>query len=158
MPDVMTLAKGLGSGVPIGACVAKGIAAETFTPGKHGSTFGGNPLATAAGMATLNIIAEEKLRENAETIGDWLNAEFTAAFKGNKSVVNIRNAGLMVGIELNIPCADLVKQALEHKLLINVTADKVIRLLPPLIMNQQEAQILVDKLVPLVNAFIESKA
>lgn len=158
MPDVMTLAKGLGSGVPIGACVAKGIAAETFTPGKHGSTFGGNPLATAAGLATLTIIAEEKLRENAETIGNWLNGQFTAAFKNNKAVVNIRNAGLMIGIELNKPCADLVKQALEQKLLINVTADKVIRLLPSLIMNQQEAQILVDKLVPLVNAFTESKA
>ncbi|MGZ8270559.1 MAG: acetylornithine/succinylornithine family transaminase [Methylophilus sp.] len=158
MPDVMTLAKGLGSGVPIGACVAKGIAAETFTPGKHGSTFGGNPLATAAGLATLTIIADEKLRENAEAIGDWLNAQFSAAFKNNKAVVNIRNAGLMIGIELNKPCTELVKQALEQKLLINVTADKVIRLLPPLIMNQQEAQILVDKLVPLVNAFTESKA
>jgi len=158
VPDVMTLAKGLGSGVPIGACVAKGIAAETFTPGKHGSTFGGNPLATAAGLATLNIIAEEKLRENAETVGNWLNAQFSEAFKGNKAVVNIRNAGLMIGIELNRPCAELVKLALANKLLINVTADNVVRLLPPLVMNLQEAKQLVDILVPLINSFTESKA
>lgn len=158
MPDVMTLAKGLGSGVPIGACVAKGIAADTFTPGKHGSTFGGNPLATAAGLATLNIIAEEKLRENAETVGNWLNAQFSAAFKENKAVVNIRNAGLMIGIELDRPCADLVKLALANKLLINVTADNVVRLLPPLVMNQQEANQLVEILVPLIKSFTESKA
>lgn len=155
-PDVMSLAKGLGSGVPIGACVAKGIAAETFTPGKHGSTFGGNPLATSAGLATLNIIVEERLRENAEAMGDFLNGQFTAAFKGNKGVINIRNAGLMVGIELDRPCAELVKLALAEKLLLNVTAEKVIRLLPPLIINQEEAQELVNRLVPLVNAFLAS--
>lgn len=156
MPDVMTLAKGLGSGVPIGACLAKGAAADTFTPGKHGSTFGGNPLATAAGIATLNIIAEEKLRENAEAIGGFLNAQFKEAFAGNKHIVNIRNAGLMVGIELDMPCSDLVKLALEQKLLINVTAEKVIRLLPPLVMNKQEAQELVNRLVPIVKTFLLS--
>lgn len=156
MPDVMTLAKGLGSGVPIGACLAKGAAADTFTPGKHGSTFGGNPLATAAGIATLNIIAEEKLRENAEAIGGYLNAQFKEAFAGNKHIVNIRNAGLMVGIELDVPCSDLVKLALEQKLLINVTAEKVIRLLPPLVMNKQEAQELVNRLVPIVKTFLLS--
>jgi acetylornithine/N-succinyldiaminopimelate aminotransferase len=156
MPDVMTLAKGLGSGVPIGACIAKGIAAETFTPGKHGSTFGGNPLATAAGYATLNIIEEEKLRENADEIGRFLNAQFTEAFKGNKAVVNIRNAGLMIGIELDRPCADLVKLALAQQLLINVTADKVIRLLPPLIINKQEAQELVNRLVPIIDNFLKT--
>ncbi len=155
-PDVMSLAKGLGSGVPIGACVAKGIAAETFTPGKHGSTFGGNPLATAAGFATLSIITEEKLRENAEEVGNYLNSQFSQAFKGNKAIVNIRNAGLMVGIELDRPCADLVKLALAEKLLINVTADKVIRLLPPLILTKQEAQELVNRLVPIVNKFLEA--
>ena len=156
LPDVMTLAKGLGSGVPIGACLARGVAAETFTPGKHGSTFGGNPLATAAGMATINIIVEEKLRENADAVGAFLNAQFSAAFAGNKHVVNIRNAGLMVGIELDVPCADLVKLALAQKLLINVTAEKVIRLLPPLIMNKEEAQVLVDRLVGVVQAFLSS--
>jgi acetylornithine/N-succinyldiaminopimelate aminotransferase len=158
MPDVMSLAKGLGSGVPIGACVAKGIAAETFTPGKHGSTFGGNPLATAAGCATLDIIAEEGLRENAVQMGDFIHQQLTQAFAGNKAVVNIRNAGLMIGVELDRPCADLVKMALAEKLLINVTADKVIRLLPPLVINQQEAQLLVDKLVPVVNKFLEAKS
>ena len=156
MPDVMTLAKGLGSGVPIGACLAKGVAADTFTPGKHGSTFGGNPLATAAGIETLNIIAEEKLRENAEAIGGFLNAQFKEAFAGNKHIVNIRNAGLMVGIELDVPCSDLVKLALEQKLLINVTAEKVIRLLPPLVINKQEAQELVNRLVPIVKTFLLS--
>jgi acetylornithine aminotransferase len=156
MPDVMSLAKGLGSGVPIGACLAKGAAADVFTPGKHGSTFGGNPLAATAGISTLEIIAEEKLRENAETIGAFLNAAFTEAFKNNKAVVNIRNAGLMIGIELDRPCGDLVKMALESKLLINVTADKVIRLLPPLILSQQEAQELVNRLVPIVKSFLDA--
>lgn len=156
LPDVMTLAKGLGSGVPIGACLAKGAAADTFTPGKHGSTFGGNPLATAAGIVTLNIIAEEKLRENAEAIGGFLNAQFKEAFAGNKHIVNIRNAGLMVGIELDVSCSDLVILALEQKLLINVTAEKVIRLLPPLVINKQEAQELVNRLVPIVKAFLLS--
>lgn len=156
VPDVMSLAKGLGSGVPIGACVARGVAADTFTPGKHGSTFGGNPLATSAGLATLNIIQEEKLRENAEEVGNYLNQLFTEAFRHNKAVVNIRNAGLMVGIELDRPCADLVKMALANKLLINVTAEKVIRLLPPLILSRTEAEELVARLVPLVNQFTEA--
>lgn len=156
LPDVMTLAKGLGSGVPIGACLAKGAASDTFTPGKHGSTFGGNPLATAAGIATLNIIAEEKLRENADEIGKFLNAQLSEAFAGNKHVVNIRNAGLMVGVELDVPCGDLVKLALEQKLLINVTAEKVIRLLPSLVMSKQEAQELVNRLVSIVKTFLLS--
>jgi acetylornithine/N-succinyldiaminopimelate aminotransferase len=156
MPDVMSLAKGLGSGVPIGACLAKGAAADVFTPGKHGSTFGGNPLATTAGISTLDIISEEKLRENAEAMGDYLNAQFSEAFKGNKAVVNIRNAGLMIGIELDRPCSDLVKMALAQQLLINVTADKVIRLLPPLIISKQEAQELVSRLVPIVKSFLEA--
>lgn len=156
LPDVMTLAKGLGSGVPIGACLAKGAAADTFTPGKHGSTFGGNPLATAAGIATLDIIAEEKLRENADAIGKFINAQLSEAFAGNKHVVNIRNAGLMVGIELDVSCGELVKLALEQKLLINVTAEKVIRLLPSLVMSKQEAQKLVNRLVPIVKTFLLS--
>lgn len=158
LPDVMTLAKGLGSGVPIGACVARGIAAETFTPGKHGSTFGGNPLATAAGLATLDIIAEEKLRENAHTVGDYIRQQFTESLKGATGVVNIRNAGMMIGIELDKPCADLVKQALAAKLLINVTSEKVIRLLPPLVMSKQEADELVSRLTPLILNFLKASA
>ena len=153
-PDVMTLAKGLGSGVPIGACVARGASAEVFTYGKHGSTFGGNPLATAAGLATLNIIEQEKLRENAEKIGDLIREGLTVSLKDCKEVVAVRNAGLMIGIELNKPCTELVKMALAEKLLINVTAEKVVRLLPPLVMNEAEAQELVQRLSLLIKTFL----
>jgi acetylornithine aminotransferase len=153
-PDVMTLAKGLGSGVPIGACVASGKAADVFTYGKHGSTFGGNPLATAAGLATLNIIEEEGIRENAEKIGNLIREGFAAEFKDAPGVVTVRNAGMMIGIELDRPCGDLVKMALADKLLINVTADKVVRLLPPLVMNEAEAKELVSRLSALVKAFL----
>jgi len=153
-PDVMSLAKGLGSGVPIGACVASGKAADVFTYGKHGSTFGGNPLATAAGLATLNIIEEEGIRENADKIGNLIREGFTAEFKDTAGVVTVRNAGLMVGIELDRPCGDLVKMALADKLLINVTADKVVRLLPPLVMNEAEADELVKRLSALVKVFL----
>lgn len=153
-PDVMTLAKGLGSGVPIGACVASGKAADVFTYGKHGSTFGGNPLATAAGLATLNIIEEEGIRENAEKIGNLIREGFAAEFKDTAGVVTVRNAGLMIGIELDRPCGDLVKMALADKVLINVTADKVVRLLPPLVMNEVEAKELVSRLSALIKAFL----
>ena len=154
-PDAMALAKGLGSGVPIGACVAKGEAAEVFTPGKHGSTFGGNPFACAAGLATLSIIEQDKLRENAEKVGVFINAQLTAAFADNTSVVDIRSAGLMIGVELDRPCAELVKLALAKQLLINVTADNVIRLLPPMIMNQEEAEELVSRLVSIIKNFLK---
>lgn len=155
-PDAMALAKGLGSGVPIGACVAKGVAAEVFTPGKHGSTFGGNPFASAAGLATLNIIEQEKLRENAEKIGAYINQKLTSMFEHNDAIVNVRNAGLMIGVELDRPCAELVKLALANKLLINVTADNVIRLLPPMIMNEDEAQELVTRLVSTIENFLKA--
>jgi len=154
VPDVMTLAKGLGSGVPIGACLAHGAAAEVFTYGKHGSTFGGNPLASAAGLATLQTIEEDGLCAHAEQVGDWLRDAFIAEFKDVHGVVKVRNAGLMIGIELDRPCAELVKQALEAKLLINVTDDTVVRLLPPLIINQDEAQQLVNTLAPLIKRFL----
>ena len=154
VPDVMTLAKGLGSGVPIGACVAKGAAAEVFAPGKHGSTFGGNPLATTAGLTTLKAIEEEKLRENAQQMGDLICHHLRSALSGTTSVVVIRNAGLMIGIELDRSCADLVKMALEDKLLINVTAEKVVRLLPPLIINQAEANELATRLAALIKTFL----
>ncbi len=153
-PDVMSLAKGLGSGVPVGACVAAGKAADVFTYGKHGSTFGGNPLAMAAGLATLNIIDEEGLLANAEKIGNLIREGFEAELKGTQGVVTVRNAGLMIGIELNRPCGDLVKMALAEKLLINVTADSVVRLLPPLVMNASEAQELVQRLSALIKKFL----
>ena len=154
VPDVMSLAKGLGSGVPIGACVAKGVAAETFTYGKHGSTFGGNPLATAAGLATLQTIQEDDLRAHAEAMGDIICNGLRSALVGESGVTTIRNAGLMIGIELDRPCGDLVKRALAEKLLINVTADKVVRLLPPLVINQAEAEQLVAILAKLIKQFL----
>lgn len=154
MPDVMTLAKGLGSGVPIGACVAHGAAAEVFTYGKHGSTFGGNPLACSAALATLEIIESDELLAHAEKLGNWMRDAFTEQLKAVPSFVTVRNSGLLLGIELDRPCGDLVKQALEAGLLINVTTEKVIRLLPPLIMSEQEAQQVVDILTPLIKRFL----
>jgi len=153
-PDVMTLAKGLGSGVPIGACLARGKASQVFTPGKHGSTFGGNPLATAAGYATLNIIEEDKLCSHASKMGALINEEFTKHLKDCPQVKVIRNLGLMIGIELDQPCGDLTKLALDEGLLINVTADKVIRLLPPLVINEAEAKELVERLSQVIKNFL----
>ncbi len=154
MPDVMTLAKGLGSGVPVGACLAAGKATGTFKPGNHGSTFGGNPLASTAALTTLNIMEQEKLLDHAATLGAWLMQQFQAKLGGAKGVVTVRGQGLMLGIELDKPCGELVGKALEKGLLINVTADNVIRLLPSLIFSQDEAQQLVDMLCPLVTDFL----
>ncbi|GAB7563126.1 aspartate aminotransferase family protein [Methylobacillus methanolivorans] len=154
VPDVMTLAKGLGSGVPVGACLARGAAAEVFTYGKHGSTFGGNPLASTAALATLEIIESDGLLAHAEQLGNYIREALATSLQGVAGVSVIRNAGLMIGIELDRPCGDLVKQALEAGLLINVTADKVVRLLPPLIMSESEAQQLVNILTPLIKKFL----
>lgn len=156
MPDVMSLAKGLGSGVPIGACLARGKAAEVFVYGKHGSTFGGNPLACAAGLATLQAIEEEGLCANAEKMGDLIRVGFQNEFANTSAVKVVRNAGLMIGIELDRPCAELVEMALADKLLINVTADSVVRLLPPLVINQDEAQELVRRLSAVIKAFLNN--
>ncbi|MEY3792085.1 MAG: Acetylornithine aminotransferase [Pseudomonadota bacterium] len=153
-PDVMTLAKGLGSGVPIGACLARAKASKVFTPGKHGSTFGGNPLATAAGYATLKIIEEDKLCSHASKMGTLINEKFTKHLKDCPQVKVIRNLGLMIGIELDQPCGDLTKLALDQGLLINVTADKVIRLLPPLVINEAEAKELVERLSQVIKNFL----
>lgn len=154
VPDVMALAKGLGGGFPIGACLAKGGAAEVFKPGNHGSTFGGNPLACAAALATLATIDEQDLCRNAAEVGEYIRTNLTAQLDGVAGVVQVRNAGLMVGIELNKPCAELVKRALEQGLLINVTAESVVRLLPPLIMNRDEAAQLVTMLSKLIKEFL----
>ena len=155
MPDVMSLAKGLGSGVPIGACLARGKAAEVFVYGKHGSTFGGNPLACAASLATLAAIEDEGLCAHAEKMGDLIRLGFQSAFADTPAVKVVRNAGLMIGIELDRPCGELVKMALEAKLLINVTADKVVRLLPPLVIKQDEAQELVKRLSAVIKEFLK---
>ncbi|MBZ0091865.1 MAG: acetylornithine transaminase [Sulfuricellaceae bacterium] len=154
VPDVMALAKGLGSGVPIGACLAKGAAAEVFKPGNHGSTFGGNPLACAAALATLAVIEEDGLVPRAAELGEFLRSGLHQALGGTAGYVEVRGLGLMVGIQLDRPCGDLVKMALERGLLINVTADKVVRLLPPLIMQRDEAQHLIDALALLIKAFL----
>lgn len=153
-PDVMTLAKGLANGVPIGACLARGAAAEVFGPGTHGSTFGGNPLACRAASRVLAIIEEEGLATRAARLGDRLLAGFRQALGQVAGISAIRGRGLMIGIELDRPCADLVAQALAAGLLINVTAERVIRLLPPLILTDDQADQLVAQLAGLVRAFL----
>ncbi|HMM55721.1 MAG TPA: aspartate aminotransferase family protein [Candidatus Desulfobacillus sp.] len=153
-PDVMTLAKGLGSGVPIGACLAAGSAAGVFKPGNHGSTFGGNPLACAAALTTLAVIEEDGLLARAALLGERIRADFAAALAGLDGVVAIRGDGLMIGIELDRPCGELVARALERGLLINVTAEKVVRLLPPLIFSDEDARELVALLAPLIREFL----
>ncbi|ARO88571.1 aspartate aminotransferase family protein [Nitrosospira lacus] len=154
MPDVITLAKGLGSGVAIGACLAKGTAAEVFKPGNHASTFGGNPLACTAALTTLEVIGEDDLLKNALEVGDFMRSMFKARLAGLPDVKQIRGQGLMIGIELSKPCGELVKEALKRGLLINVTSDKVIRLLPPLVMQRSEAEQVVDTLSALVKEFL----
>ncbi|NMG14638.1 aspartate aminotransferase family protein [Aromatoleum bremense] len=154
-PDVMTLAKGLGSGVPIGACITSGRAAGLFGPGNHGSTFGGNPLACAAGLETLATIEDDGLMANAVKVGEAIRTGLQEALAGLSGVVDIRGRGLMIGIELDRPCGDLVRQALDAGLLINVTADRVIRLLPALVFTEANAQELVSRLAPLVRKHLE---
>jgi len=155
MPDIMTLAKGLASGVPIGACVAAGRAAGLFGPGNHGSTFGGNPLACAAALETLAVIEEDGLIASAERVGETIREGFRQSLYGVKGVVDIRGRGLMIGIELDRPAGPLVRQALDAGLLINVTAERVIRLLPSLIFSEQNAHELVAQLTPLLRNYLE---
>ena len=153
-PDVMPLAKGLGSGVPIGACLAKGVAAQLFKPGNHGTTFGGGPLVSVAALRTLEIMEEENLLANATQMGAIMKAEFQKALAGVAGVKEIRGMGLMMGIELDRPCGDIVKMALETGLFTNVTQDSVIRLLPPLILNEIEAREIVARLAPVIKSFL----
>jgi acetylornithine/N-succinyldiaminopimelate aminotransferase len=156
VPDVMPLAKGLGSGVPIGAVVCGPRAAGIFGPGNHGTTFGGNPLAMRAGVETLRIMEEEGLLANAAHVGALLKAGFEREFAGLAGVKEIRGAGLMIGIELDRPCGDLLRLACEAGLLISVTAERVIRLLPSLIITADEAAQIVARLAPLVRQFLAS--
>ncbi len=155
-PDIATLAKGLGSGVPIGACMVGGKAAGLFGPGNHGSTFGGNPLACVAALTTIATIESEGLLANAERIGALLRQLFADGLAGEPGLVEVRGRGLMIGIELDRPCGELVAQALAAGLLINVTGEKVIRLLPPLTFSENEARELVDRLLPLIKACLAS--
>ena len=154
VPDVMTLAKGLGSGVPIGACLAAGRATGVFKPGNHGSTFGGNPLACAAAMTTLDVIEADGLMARAELLGDAIRGGLRAALAGVAGIVDVRGDGLMIGIELDRPCGELVTRALEAGLLINVTAERVVRLLPPLVMGDAEGAELVATLAGCIRKFL----
>ncbi|HEY1060016.1 MAG TPA: aspartate aminotransferase family protein [Limnobacter sp.] len=157
-PDVITLAKGLGSGVPIGACLAAGAAAGVFTPGTHGTTFGGGPLVSAAALATLNIMDEESLLAHAEQMGALIRAVLTRELAGVAGVKEIRGRGLMIGVELWKPCAELVAIARDKGLIINVTRDNVVRLLPPLVIKPEEANMLAMELAPLIKAFLNGAA
>jgi acetylornithine/N-succinyldiaminopimelate aminotransferase len=156
--DVMPLAKGLGSGVPIGACLARGAAAHLFKPGNHGTTFGGGPLVSVAALTTLNVIQEEGLLAHAAHIGKVLKDGFGHALAGVAGVLEIRGQGLMLGIELDRPCNALVKQALDTGILTNVTNDTVIRLLPPLIIDAAQARLLVDGLSAAIKTFLAGSA
>ena len=154
VPDVMPLAKGLGSGVPIGACLAKGAAAKVFKPGNHGTTFGGGPLVSVAALTTLEIIERQGLMENARRMGDLIVEGLQRDLQGVQGVKEIRGKGLMLGIELDRPCGDIVRRGLEAGLVANVTADKVVRLLPPLIINEAEAKQIVGILAPIIRSFL----
>ncbi len=154
VPDVMPLAKGLGSGVPIGAVVAGPKAAQIFQPGNHGTTFGGNPLATRAGVETLRIMEEDGLLENAARVGEHLRQALQRELKDVAGFVEVRGQGLMLGIELDRPCGAIMNLALEAGLLLSVTADSVIRLVPPLIISIAEADEIVSLLVPIVKKFL----
>ena len=154
LPDVVPLAKGLGSGVPVGACVVGGRAKGVFKPGNHGSTFGGNPLAMTAVVTTIDTVKEEGLLANAARIGELIRG----GLSGLPGIVEVRGMGLMIGVETAQPSGELVKKALDAGLVLNVTADSVIRMLPPLVMNAAEARELLERLVPLLKAFAETRA
>ncbi len=156
VPDVMPLAKGLGSGVPVGAVVCGPRAAEVLQPGNHGTTFGGNALAMRAGIETLRIMEEDHLLDNAVTVGSALRASLTREFAGLSGVVEIRGQGLMLGIELDRPCGELLGQAAEAGLLISVTADRVVRLVPPLILSLAEAEQIATILGRLIRQFLQT--
>ena len=153
IPDVCTIAKALGNGVPIGACLARGKAATLLTAGKHGSTFGGNPLACSAALAVLETLETDSIIEQVEAKGTEICTKVTDKLKGNQQVLNIRNKGLMIAIDLSKPCMELVGIAQEKGLLINVTAESTIRLLPPLIINTEQIDILTDTLSELIQEF-----
>ncbi|MCD8536608.1 MAG: aspartate aminotransferase family protein [Burkholderiaceae bacterium] len=157
LPDVITLAKGLGGGVPIGAVAARGPAAGILKPGHHGTTFGGGPLVCAAALAVLDTLEKDNLLEHAHQVGSAMLARLHAELDGVDGVTEVRGRGLMIGIELNRPCAELVRQALEEGLLINVTRDKVVRILPPLIISEQEANELLDGVIRLIKKFLSSQ-
>ena len=151
----MSLSKSLGNGVPIGACLAKDHVAAPMTPGSHGTTFGGNPLAASAALAVVNFLEQNRMDIRAAELGKRILDGFRKSLNGQQGIKQIRGYGLMTGIELEQNCADLVQVALEHGLLINVTADKVIRLLPPLIISDTEADQIVGMVSTLIKDFLK---
>ena len=153
-PDVMPLAKGLGSGVPIGAVVAGPKAAQIFQPGNHGTTFGGNPLSMRAGIETIRIMEEDGLLQNAATVGAHIKARLEQALGGRKGFKEVRGQGLMIGVELDMPCGVITQRAADAGLLLSVTADSVIRLVPPLIISVAEADEVVARLLPIIDTFL----
>lgn len=157
MPDVMTLAKALGNGVPIGACLARGAAAELIRPGSHGSTFGGNPLAARAGLTVLEILTSQALEKRAQFLGESILNGLKTGLEAVAGVKSIRGKGLMLGIELDRDCAAVVKMALAERLLINVTAGNVIRLLPPLIITDDQARTIVEIVCRIVKKFLSGE-
>ena len=157
LPDVMTLAKALGNGVPIGACLARGEAADVLQPGTHGTTFGGNPLASSAAISVINILESGQLARRTEELGTYMLEEFRTNLGSVQGIEQIRGKGLLIGIELDRPCLELVAKGIERGLLINVTAERVVRLLPPLIINDQEAAQIVSGVCDLVRDFLLSQ-
>lgn len=154
VPDVITLAKGLASGVPVGACLARGAAAKVFKPGNHGTTFGGGPLVCVAGLTTLEVIEKDGLLGHAQRMGEVLKEELGRSLAGVAGVRDIRGVGLMVGVELDRPCGDIVKRALAAGLVTNVTAERVIRILPALVIKEAEVRQIAALLAPIVKAFL----
>jgi acetylornithine aminotransferase len=157
-PDVVPLAKGLASGVPVGACVVGGRARGVFKPGNHGSTFGGNPLAMCGVVTTLDTMQDEGLLENAVRVGDAIRGGLAAALGDVPGIVEVRGMGMMIGVELDRPCGEIARTALERGLVVNVTADNVIRILPPLVMNADEGRQVVERLAPIVREFLGRSA
>jgi acetylornithine/N-succinyldiaminopimelate aminotransferase len=150
VPDVMPLAKGLASGIPVGAVVAHGEAAHTFKAGNHGTTFGGNPLAMRAGLTTIDVMEEDRLLDNATAMGTLIMDGIRREMAGDAGLIEVRGNGLMIGIELDRPCSEIVGKALKAGLVLNVTADSVVRLLPPLIFNREQAEFTVATLAPIL--------
>ncbi len=155
-PDIITLAKGLGNGVPIGACLARGTAAELFQPGHHGSTYGGNPLVCAAALAVLDTLEKEQLNARVSQLGKTMLADLRIALADVQGIIDIRGRGLMLAIELDRPCAELLQQALDAGLLLNITAGNVVRLLPPLIISDDEAGQIMTMTCDLIKNFLNT--
>jgi acetylornithine aminotransferase len=158
LPDVVPLAKGLGSGVPVGACVVGGRARGVLKPGNHGSTFGGNPLAMTAVVTTLDTMKDDGLLANAGRVGGLIDDGLRTALGGAKGVTDIRGMGMMIGVEFDEPCGELVKASLEAGLIINVTVDKVVRIMPPLVMSEAEGREVVRRFVEVARAFLDRRA